>query len=68
MMTETEVRKFIDDNPAVFYKVWAVAKPDQSRIIEHRFPGLSFTGYFIENAKTIRTFACWLNIEKMEKW
>ena len=67
MMTEAEVRKFMQDNPAIFYKVWATSSVNHD-IIEFRFPGLSHTGYLIENESNISAFACWLNIEKMEKW
>lgn len=67
-MTRNELQDFIEANPSVFYKVWATARPEQAQIVEYRFPGLSFTGYFIESENYIMSFLPWLNVEKIEVW
>lgn len=66
-MNRSEIEQSMT-GPAVLYKVWATARPEHSDIINYRFPGLSFTGYFIENRENILTFSSWLNIEKIEVW
>ena len=67
-MSIDEVRKYIAENPAVFYKIWAAPKPTFASVVEYRFPGLSFSGYFVESESHLMTFIDWLNVEKIEVW
>lgn len=67
-MTEAEIREFFETHPSLFYKVWATARPDYYDVAVYRFPGISFTGYFVESAGQIETFLSWLSIERIEVW
>lgn len=67
-MTTHEVREFMRTHPAVFYKVWATAKPEHSEFIEYRWPGITFTGYYIAGPANVLDCGDWLNIEKIEVW
>lgn len=67
-MNKDEVAMAILTIDSVLFRVFATARPGHEDFMEFRFPGLTRTGYFIENGLNILSYADWLDIERVEKW
>jgi hypothetical protein len=71
MLTRKEAQQGLmrhRDLGTVFIKVWATARPGHEDFMDHRFPGLSRTGYFIESPLHVMAFQDWMDIERIEQW
>jgi hypothetical protein len=59
---------YLRANRDTFLRVYATARAGEEGFMEHRFPGLTHTGYLIETGEHVLAFASFLNITEIEKW